>query len=84
MNPLPDKVHGHSGGNHKAAIDCAYDIRKYVDAAVLQLTEAANETLGAHLRGGYLREADETLETIIRFARSAQKELRIAHCPDSN
>jgi hypothetical protein len=80
MQKLPIKVHGHSGGNHKVAMDRTNDIAKYVERAVQELTAAADEGLGSSLRGGYLREADETLDTIIRFATCAKNELRIAHC----
>lgn len=79
---LPAIVHGHCGGNHKTAINLAGDIAKYVRQTVEQLTLAADESLGPHVRGGYLREGDAALDTIIRFAEGAKDQLRVAHCPE--
>jgi hypothetical protein len=78
---LPNQIHGHSGGNHKVAIDRTADIRKYVEQAVAQLEQARDESFGSFLRGGYLRQADETLNTIIRYAHCAKDELRNQYCP---
>ena len=81
MKQLPAELHGHSGGNHKVAIDRTRDIHEYVDKAVGCLEMAANENGGAHIRGGNLRQGDDYLDAIIRFAQCAKNELRIAHCP---
>jgi hypothetical protein len=83
MKQLPIQVHGHAGGNHGIAIARTNDIHDYVKQAVQCLTNAADENVGSHIRGGNLREADEFLDTIIRYAQCAKNELRIAHCPDS-
>ncbi len=83
MKNLPNQVHGHSGGNHKVAIDRTRDIHKCVDQAIECLERAADEGLGSHLRGGNLRQADDYLDAIIRFANCAKNELRIAHCPEA-
>jgi len=82
MKQLPTNVHGHAGGNHQVAIDRTRDIGPYVAKAVASLSSAADEKLSAPLRGGYLREADELLDAIIRYANCAKTELRIAHCRD--
>lgn len=81
MHTLPAQVHGHCGGNHETALARAGDIAKYVEQAVARLKSAADESLGSHVRGGFLREGDATLDTIIRFAMCAKRELRTAHCP---
>lgn len=81
MRQLPEQVHGHSGGGHQVAIDRTHDIHKYVDQAIECLTRAADEGLGCHLRGGNLRQGDDYLDVIIRFAQCAKAELRTTYCP---
>jgi 3-oxoacyl-ACP reductase-like protein len=79
VKPLPATIH-EVDGNHRVAIDRAADISKYVTEAVNLLTAAYKQDIGAHHRAGLLREGDETLQTVIRFANCAREYLRSAYC----
>lgn len=75
---LPNQLH-EVKGNHQVAIDRTKDILKYVDKAILFLEQAMNKTDGSYLRAGNLRQGDDYLDAIIRFAKCAKQELRIAY-----
>lgn len=79
-NPMPKELHKIRGG-HQVAIDRTADINNHVNKAVYCLTNALNEEEGSHIRGGNLRQGYDYLETIIRFAKHAQHELRNAYVP---
>lgn len=76
---LPKTVHEAKGGL-QVAIDRTADIAQYVERAVECLTKVKDEK-GEYVRAGYLQQGDETLDTIIRFAKCAKDLLREAYCP---
>lgn len=78
MASFPNQIHEVSG-NHRVAIDRTKDIQKYVDEAVAYLTRAYDENCGPFARAGLVRQGDDYLDTIIRFAKCAKNELRKAY-----
>lgn len=81
MQPLPDKIHGPPRGNQDVARDRTNDIRGYVDKALEHLEASRPESVPALMRAAHVRQADDYLDAIIRFAHCAKQQLRIAHCP---
>lgn len=81
MNELPETLHETRGG-HQVAIDRTKDIHKYVDKAINCLEQAMNNEHGSILRGGYLKQGDDYLDAIIRYANSAKEELRQSYAPE--
>lgn len=82
MQSLPDKLHGAANGNHQNAIRMAERIPGYLASAIEHLKAASSDEHGAHLRGGYLRQGDDLLDTVVRHIESVRRELRVAHCPE--
>lgn len=78
---LPEQIH-EAKGNASIAIDRTADIRGLADRAVEYLRQSQGDRHGPHLRAGYLKEGDEMLDAIIRYANTAKVELRIAYCPN--
>lgn len=78
MSAFPNQIHELSG-NHRVAIDRTTDIQKYVDEAVAYLTRAYEKDCAPFARAGMIRQGDDYLDTIIRFAKCAKDELRKAY-----
>lgn len=79
MKDLPSQVfYTGEGGSFTVATDRVQDIHKYVDQALACLKIATADDLGPHVRGGALRQADDYLDTVIRFAKCAKETLREA------
>jgi hypothetical protein len=77
-DPLPVTIN-QVRGNHAAAAATTGRIAQYVTAATKHINDALDRDIGAAVRGGLVRQADEELDTIIRFARSAKHDLRVAY-----
>jgi hypothetical protein len=63
------------GGNHKVAIERTADIHQYVDQALACL-KTGYEDCAPYLRAGLVRQGYDYLDTVIRFAKCAQDELK--------
>lgn len=79
MKQLPLTIH-EVDGNHRVALDRATDISKYQKQAVKHLYESYHGDLPPRIRAAMVHEADDMLDTIIRFAQCAKEELRTAYC----
>lgn len=75
---FPDKIH-EVGGNHKTAIDRTEDIHRYVDEVLADLRAAYDAKCAPYTRAGLVKQGNDTLDTIIRFARCAKDELKRAY-----
>jgi hypothetical protein len=77
---LPEQAHEGSwssgGGSFGAAIDKTRQLHVYVNKALECFDRAANNALGSHERGGAVRQVDDYLDAIIRWANAAKDDLR--------
>lgn len=77
---FPNQIHELSG-NHKVAIDRTQDIHRYVDEALAHLSKAYEADCAPFARAGLVKQGDDYLDTVIRFAKCAKDELRRAYAP---
>lgn len=77
MDALQQVLHK-SNGDYEHALSMAKNIGQYCEKSVSCLQNALSDDHGPNVRGGYLREADDYLDTIIRHAKAVKEALRKA------